>query len=598
MKPNENEEARPDLGKQVSKKLLNELTDAVWQMIDGLVETNCGLNRIEGHSVVVRADIDSVRDDQVAVISGSGHEPSHGGWIGPGMLSAAVAGDIFASPPAASVLAAIMTVTGVHGCLVIIKNYTGDRLHFGLACAQARAAGKKVEMVVVGEDCALPSEADAPSRRRGLAGTVLVHKVAGAAAAAGLSLEAVAAEARMAAASVGTMGLSLSTCTLPGQTAQQRIAHNHVEIGLGIHGEPGARTVHLDKVDSLVDALLEQILSDAPGHGFLSVVPGEPVCLLVNNLGATTHMELAVAARRAIEHLEARWGVRVVRVFSGTFMSSLDMAGLSLSVMKLTTLSTARLDALTRAPAWPHASGVRIAKRAPVPAVTIVTTGESAPHGRATDPATLERAIRCVCARLKACSAQLNEWDRLVGDGDCGDTLQAGAVAVLAALDLADTKSELADAASALRLVGSAAERMGGSSGALYHIGLEAAVGAAVRHASGGSSDAAMWAAALAEANRAISECGGAGVGFRTMLDALVPASSALSAAAARGESAAQCLDAAVTAAAEGAEATMQMRANAGRSAFVPEAAQMGVPDPGAVGAVEWLRGIREALAE
>jgi dihydroxyacetone kinase len=162
------------------------------------------------------------------------------------MLSAAVAGDIFASPSAASVLAAIMTVTGTLGCLVIIKNYTGDRLNFGLACAQARAAGVKVEMVVVGDDCALPARENEPSRRRGLAGTVLVHKVAGAAAAAGLPLQAVAEEARQAAAAVGTMGLSLSSCTLPGQTAQERIPAGQVEIGLGIHGARRipARTRH------------------------------------------------------------------------------------------------------------------------------------------------------------------------------------------------------------------------------------------------------------------------------------------------------------------------------------------------------------------
>lgn len=168
---------------------------------------------------------------------GSGHEPSHGGWVGPGMLSAAVAGDIFASPPTASVLAAILTVTGAPGCVLILKNYTGDRLNFGLAAAQARAAGIAVEIVIVGDDCALPAAESQANRRRGLAGTVLVHKVAGAAAAAGLPLAAVADEARKAAAAVGTMGLSLTSCSLPGQQdVQQRIPDGKVEIGLGIHG--------------------------------------------------------------------------------------------------------------------------------------------------------------------------------------------------------------------------------------------------------------------------------------------------------------------------------------------------------------------------
>lgn len=152
------------------------------------------------------------------------------------MLSAAVAGDIFASPSTQSVLAAILATTGSPGCLVIIKNYTGDRLNFGLACEQARAAGLRVEMVVVGDDCALPSNDAHLAHRRGLAGTLLVHKIAGAAAAAGLPLDAVAEEARRAAACVGTMGLSIRACALPAQPVSREIGEGDVEIGLGIHG--------------------------------------------------------------------------------------------------------------------------------------------------------------------------------------------------------------------------------------------------------------------------------------------------------------------------------------------------------------------------
>lgn len=256
------------------------------------------------------------------------------------------------------------------------------------------------------------------------------------------------------------------------------------------------------------------MLSDAPGHGYLALAPGEQVCLLVNNLGATTLMELAIAARHAIERLEERWRVSVVRVFTGTFMSSLDMAGISLSVMKLDELRCARLDALTRAPSWPSTPGVRVARRAPVAAVSPAALGGVSSRGRLINATIFERAVRRACARVVACQAQLNHLDRLVGDGDCGDTLSAGAGAVVAALDRLSEQSALGDAAAALGLIGSAMERMGGSSGALYHIGLTAAAGAAVAHASS-ESEAAMWAAALAAAVHAIMECGGARLGFR-----------------------------------------------------------------------------------
>jgi dihydroxyacetone kinase len=507
------------------------------------------------------------------------------------MLNAAVAGDIFASPSAASVLAAIMTVTGEPGCVVIIKNYTGDRLNFGLAIAQARAAGRQVELVIVGDDCALPAVDNLASKRRGLAGTVLVHKVAGAAAASGLPLAEVADEARRAAAAVGTMGLSLTSCTLPGQASLQRIPAGQVEIGLGIHGawarqargqsdsaccsccvrthaatcpspaasllfpslitapaslgacppppplpasrlsarapspsrsprpagEPGAATIALSHVDELVDRLLEQIMNADEGFRFMTLRKGERVCLLINNLGATTLMELSIVARRAISHLEGRFGVQVVRVYCGTFMSSLDMAGVSLSVMQLDELRIARLDAMTRAPCWPSASAVRREKRPPVACVEMLSPQEAHASGRVTDARLVERAIRTACARVRACHEQLNDWDRLVGDGDCGETLNAGACAVLAAIDSlteAERAAELADAAAVLRLIGNATERMGGSSGALYRIGLTAAAAEAVQCAAE-PVECAMWAAAMHAGIAAIAECGGARVGHR-----------------------------------------------------------------------------------
>ncbi|CAI5462267.1 unnamed protein product [Closterium sp. Yama58-4] len=221
-----------------AKKLINDPSDVVLEMIEGLVETYPNLQYLDGFpdvKVVLRADVSRGTYEKVAIISGggSGHEPAHAGFVGKGMLTAAVCGDVFASPSVNAVLMAIRAVTGPAGCLLIVKSYTGDRLNFGLAAEQAKEEGFKVDMVVVGDDCALPPPRGIAGRR-GLAGTVFVHKVAGAAAEEGKSLADVAAEARQVAGLVGTMGVGLSVCTVPGGFPSDRLPATKMELGLGI----------------------------------------------------------------------------------------------------------------------------------------------------------------------------------------------------------------------------------------------------------------------------------------------------------------------------------------------------------------------------
>ncbi|MCA1686371.1 MAG: dihydroxyacetone kinase subunit DhaK, partial [Planctomycetia bacterium] len=337
------------------KKLINRPGAVVEEMIGGLVAVYPGLAQLPGRAVVVRADAVEVRTRQVALISGggSGHEPAHAGYVGRGMLNAAVAGDVFTSPTPDAVLAAIRAVTGPPGALLIVKNYTGDRLNFGLAAELARAEGLKVEVAVVADDVALAATAEVDhAGRRGLAGTVLVHKVAGAAAEAGRDLYEVAAEARAAAESVATMGVALSPCTLPAaDTPGFSLGPDEVELGLGIHGEPGVRRAPMEPADALTDRLLGAVLADARHK------PGDRVVLLVNNLGGTPAMEMAVVARRAVEHLEAK-GLCVERAYLGTFLSALEMAGVSLSVLRVDDRRLSRLDASTDAPAWPNPGAV------------------------------------------------------------------------------------------------------------------------------------------------------------------------------------------------------------------------------------------------
>src|SRR4051812_14174180 len=333
------------------KKLINRPEAVVEEMIEGLVAVDPGLERLPGQTVVIRADAAEVRDRLVALISGggSGHEPAHAGYVGRGMLSAAVAGDVFTSPGPDAVLATIRAVTGPPGAVLIVKNYTGDRLNFGLAAEMARAEGYVVEMVIVADDVALAASTE-NAGRRGLAGTIFVHKVAGAAAEAGAGLAQVAAEARAAATAVGTMGVALSPCTVPAAGAAGfALGPDEVELGLGIHGEPGVRRGPLEPADDLVDRLLETIVAEArPGFA-----RNDRVVLLVNNLGATPTMELAIVARRALAGLEAR-GLVVERAYVGTFLSALEMAGVSLSVLRVDDRRLSRLDAPTDAPAWPR----------------------------------------------------------------------------------------------------------------------------------------------------------------------------------------------------------------------------------------------------
>ncbi|MEM6492173.1 MAG: dihydroxyacetone kinase subunit DhaK, partial [Pseudomonadota bacterium] len=220
------------------KQFINAKDTLVTDAIDGLLRTSGGrLARLDGYphiKVVIRSDWEK---SKVALVSGggSGHEPSHAGFVGQGMLTAAVCGEVFASPSVDAVLAGILAVTGKACCLLIVKNYTGDRLNFGLAAERARAQGLKVEMVVVDDDVALP---DLP-QARGVAGTLFVHKIAGALADQGADLDAIADAARRIIAGVKSIGMSLDTCTVPGSPKEDRIGPGKAELGLGIHGEPG-----------------------------------------------------------------------------------------------------------------------------------------------------------------------------------------------------------------------------------------------------------------------------------------------------------------------------------------------------------------------
>ncbi|KAL0649457.1 hypothetical protein Bca4012_092148 [Brassica carinata] len=593
-----------------AKKFINNPNDVVTEFIEGLVETYPGLQYLDGLpevKVVLRADVSAADYDKVAVISGggSGHEPAQAGYVGEGMLTAAICGDVFASPPVDSILAGIRAVTGPMGCLLVVTNYTGDRLNFGLAAELAKTEGFKVETVIVGDDCALPPPRGIAGRR-GLAGTILVHKVAGAAAAAGLSLEEVAAEAKHASEMVGTMGVALTVCSLPGQATSDRLGPEKMELGLGVHGEPGAAVVDIQPVDVVVSHVLQQILS--PETNYVPITRGNSVVLMVNGLGGTPLMELMIAAGKAVPKLQLEFGLAVDRVYTGSFMSSLDMAGFSISIMKADQSILERLDAPTKAPSWPVGTdglqislsiGNRPPSKIPVPLPPFQQNKNEESLGRPQELSQqgriLEAAIEAAATVVISLKDSLNEWDGKVGDGDCGSTMCRGATAILE-----DMRNyyPLNDAAETVNEIGSSIRRvMGGTSGIIYSLLCKAAY-AELKANVQSEVTSKHWSDALKSSISAVSKYGGARAGYRTMLDALIPASRVLEEKLSIGEDPVSAFVLSGEAATAGAESTIQMQAQAGRSSYVSAEILASIPDPGAMAAAAWYSAAARAVKE
>lgn len=521
----------------------------------------------------------------MALISGggAGHEPAHAGYVGAGMLTAAVSGDVFSSPSADTVLKAIRAVGGPAGVLLIVKNYTGDRLNFGLAAELARVEGMAVEMVVVGDDAALADDG-ANAGRRGLAGTVLVHKIAGAAAEEGLPLAEVTRVATEAAASVATMGVALSACTVPaaGRPGLE-LGDDEIEWGLGIHGEPGVERGPARPADEVVDRMLGRLVTDR------RIQAGERVVLLVNNLGGTPTMELGIVAQRAIANL-ASAGIQLERAWVGSFLTALEMAGCSLSIARVNDNMLSRLDAPTKTTAWPAAHIGAVSTGATVQAAAIKAPATAAPVLGLAEDSELWQAITAVCEALIGAEAQLTDLDQLVGDGDLGISLARGARAVLTELP----RYEGTDAAAVLRgVAGTVRRTVGGTSGPLYAALL---LRTAATLETGTAKPAGVWIEAFAAGVDAIAELGGARVGDRTMLDALHPAAKALRTAVQAGTGVDAALAIARNAARKATDETAGILARRGRSSYLGDRA-LGVVDPGAEAVVIWLEAIRTGLA-
>ncbi len=533
----------------MSKLFFNERKTLVSDAIDGLIYSNQNDNLtrldIDEHiRVVLRKDWDK---SKVAIISGggAGHEPAHAGFVGEGMLTAAVCGDVFASPSVEAVLNAILYVTGEAGCLLIVKNYTGDRLNFGLAAEKAKKLGYKVEMVIVNDDISIENS----KKPRGIAGTVFVHKVAGYYAQQNASLEEVKRNAELCNDNVSSIGVAVSSCHIPGEQSEDRVPANKAELGLGIHGEPGIAVIDIDNCNDVVELMAQKLLAKTNNQKH---------ALLLNNLGGTSPLEMSLLTKDVVQ---SSLGQSMQYLFGPKpFVTAIDMKGFSLSCVVLNDEIEKALLAPVSVESW--SNGITVNDATPITIDKVSDSVEFTPS----QAADIEQIVGQVCATVIGLKSELNRLDALVGDGDTGSTFSSGARGVQQ--ELQDKNLPLADLQLLFEVIGEKlAMSMGGSSGILLSIFFTAAGTHYGKHKN--------VAEALLNGLEQMKFFGGAKVGDRTMIDALEPALTALRDSG---------LAAAVEAAKAGAESTAQMlEAKAGRSSYLHSDNLEGVKDPGAV---------------
>ena len=514
------------------------------------------------------------------------------------MLSGAVAGTIFASPSAEQIRRCILQrVEKSKGVLVVVMNYTGDVLNFGMAVEKAKAAGIEAEMVVMADDAGVGRARGGKVGRRGIAGTVLVHKIAGALAAGGASLGEVYKVAKAVAENTVSIGSSLSHVHVPGREVggEDELKENEVEVGMGIHNEPGSERSTAALAGNVKTMLKYMLDPSDEDRAFLSVSKSDETVLLVNNLGGVSPLEMGGITAEVVSQLEKSYGIKPIRILSGTFMTSLNGLGFSISLLKLSAVGVSRsmldlLDAPSEAAGW--AAPIKASTWQSPPSETRNTAGsegvENKPANLTIDPKLASKALLHALDKLIAAEPDITRYDTVVGDGDCGIGLKRGAEGVKKYLDGA---TEQTDAALFLdKIIGIVETAMDGTSGALYAIFLNAlAHGLRTQGSSSPKpADAAVWAKALRIASESMGKYTPAKPGDRTLVDALAPFVEAL------GKSG--DVEKAAKAAEEGAAKTKGMKASLGRTVYVGGSGFEEVPDPGAHGLAVFFGGVAEGL--
>ena len=593
------------------KKIMNTPETFVYDMCHGLAKAHPELEFVEKFKIVKKVEIN---DEKVSLISGggSGHEPAHAGFVGKGMLDCAVCGDVFASPSQVQVYNAIKKCATDKGVLLIIKNYSGDCMNFNNAMADAQDDGIKVDAVYVNDDIAVKDSLYTVGRR-GVAGTVLVHKCAGAAAEQGKELEEVKAVANKVIENVRSFGFAFTSCTVPAAGHPTfEIGDDEMEFGVGIHGEPGRFREKIDySKGSFSDDLARRIVTDLEED--LKLKKDEEVVLLINGFGGSPLQELYILNNSVNKALEAD-GIRIHRTIVGNFMTSIDMAGASITVLRVDEELKKLVDYPVNTPAltWggamnEQAAAAVEAMQAIAKALNITPAAAAAPAKKAAKKAVEEEDANAVyevegtpaigetintAAFVKIVEKMADviienevpfcEADKM-GDGDFGMSIAKGfkqLKADWATRKKGDIGQFLVSCSEIIK------EYCGGASGPIWGSAFKYAGKAMLGKKEVNLTDVAFL---FTEANRGVYETGkksfgkGADIGDKTLVDALKPCAIALTKAAEEGKKLQEGLDLGAKAAHEGAEATKSHVATLGRAGTVGERS-IGYPDAGAHG--------------
>lgn len=541
----------------------------VVQGLESLVSRNKHLALDAPNKVVYSKTHDP---SKVTVISGggSGHEPAWSGYVGDGMLAAAVNGEVFASPSTKQVMAAIEHVPSDAGIILCITNYTGDNLHFGLAREKAAGVGHKIAILKMTDDVALGKKQTEHLGSRGLAGNMFVLKLCGSASEFGNSFEKCMKIGQSVNDNCVTVGSSLDHCHIPGREHHRSIPEDTYVLGMGIHNEPGLHEISpMPPVDDLVADMLKYCLDpNDKDRSFVDFKPDDMVLLLINNFGGMSNFELEALTSTTRKVLKRDWNIVPARYYAQCFETSLNAPGWSLSLLNLsgverqskTSIYTLLhlLDSDTRAPAWPKNGFKDVKEVKQKAAASAQSASEALAKGPKVDPATLESALREACNAAIKAEPDITKWDVQMGDGDCGEAVEGMCKGILKKLDAGLCK----DGAlfHVLDEVGEAVEEIGGTLGAICSITL-ASFTTNLRQAAKSNSDFQMNAKAAGQAaGQALQNLMGytsARQGGRTVMDTLIPFGETLQ----KDSDFAKAVDAAE----QGARSTGGMKAKFGR---------------------------------
>lgn len=571
------------------KKIINKAETVVIEMCNGMAMAHPELEFVQKYKILKKKDINK---NKVSLISGggSGHEPAHAGFIGKGMLDAAVCGDIFASPSQIQIYKAIKKTASDEGTLLIIKNYSGDMMNFKNAAHLAEEDGIKVDFVKVDDDIAV-NDSLYTVGRRGVAGTVLVHKVAGAAAEKGMKLEEVKAAAENAIANVRSIGFAFTSCTVPAKgTPTFDIADDEMEYGVGIHGEPGIKREKVISADEIAERMVTSLIKE------LNLKSGDEATLLVNGFGATPLQELYLL-NNSVTRVLSEKNIKVYRTFVGNYMTSIDMAGASVSLLKMDDQLKELIDSESNTPAFkvdgpvesiPYVN-MKLNDQQNVEVSHEMTIDQS--HAKIENNKISLNNMKYIVDKMSECiiknEVPFCELDAHAGDGDFGMSVAKGFKQLKREWQdiLANCSNNIGEFLDACSMV--IMEYCGGASGPIWGSAFRSAgkkVGDKIELTSKDFADMMQAAVSGVQKTGERSFGRGAVVGDKTLVDALAPCADRI-AELANDDSMdiIEILKEGAKAAVEGAKSTEKIAARMGRAGTVGDRS-IGYPDAGAYG--------------